>query len=99
MYSDIQKLRSTEKTADLLRLLSDPTRIRILKTLFAHPEGMCVYEIASAVGATPSATSHQLSKLERWSAVVCFREGQKICYELSTEPIVERIENVLEAAS
>ena len=47
--------------ADIFKVLSDPTRIRIL-SLLAHEE-MCVTCIADALGMTHSAISHQLRLL------------------------------------
>lgn len=95
MHSDIYLAEDVEHAADIARLLSDPTRLRILKLLFQNPEGMCVYEIAEEVGSSPSATSHQLAKLEAREIVCCYREGQKMCYELTAEPIVAYIKRTL----
>ena len=47
--------------ADIFKVLSDPTRIRIL-SLLAHEE-MCVTCIADSLGMTHSAISHQLRLL------------------------------------
>ena len=82
-------------TTETAKLLSDPTRVHILELLYEHREGMCVYEIAEEVGSSHSATSHQLSKLEARGIVRCYREGQKMCYELTKTPDVVRIEKIL----
>lgn len=84
------------QTAEAARLLSDPTRLRILSLLFDEPEGMCVYEIADKVGSSPSATSHQLAKLEANEIVICFREGQKMCYQITDTSLVKRIKKILD---
>lgn len=75
---------------DIAKILSDTTRVKILQTLMDHG-GMCVYEIAEVVGASQSATSHQLSKMEDKGLVECFREGQKMCYELTKSSLAKRI--------
>lgn len=82
-------------TAEVARILSDPTRLCILGVLFQNREGMCVHEIAEKVGSSPSATSHQLAKLEARGITLCYREGQKMCYELAETPIVTRVGDVL----
>ena len=75
---------------EVSRILSDANRVRILWDLKKNG-GMCVYEIAEEVGASQSATSHQLSKMEAKEIVVCFRDGQKMCYELTQEKKTKQI--------
>jgi len=84
-----------EESAELLKLLGDTTRLKILNLLFSEERDMCVNEIAHEVGASQSATSHQLSKLEALNIVCCFRDGQKVCYELTNKPIVGLIKKIL----
>lgn len=95
MHSDTRTIDPLSKAVDIAKLLSDPTRVRILKALFEAEEDMCVYEIAEKVGSSQSATSHQLAKLEAYGVVVCYREGQKMCYELTSSPLVEDIRKTL----
>ena len=53
--------RTVEALADTFRVLGDPTRVRILDAL---SEGeLCVCDIASLVGISESAASHQLRLL------------------------------------
>lgn len=82
-------------SAELLRLISDQTRLRILSTLFRENRHICVGELASLVGASHSATSHQLARLEAYNIVSCFRDGQMMCYEYTADPIVGTIKNIL----
>ena len=89
---------STQELTDIAKLLSDETRVRILRTL-EGTDGMCVYEIAEAVGASHSATSHQLAKLESRDVVVCYREGQKMCYELTNKTFAKKIINAIKILS
>lgn len=84
------------QAAEIAKLLSDPTRLKILQTLFNATGDMCVYEISEAVGSSQSATSHQLAKLEACKVVVCYREGQKMCYEVTDEPIVDQVKKALQ---
>ncbi|MBL1433991.1 winged helix-turn-helix transcriptional regulator [Candidatus Wolfebacteria bacterium] len=84
-----------EQSAELLKFLGDTTRLKILNTLFSEGKEMCVNEIADAVGASQSATSHQLARLEALNILCCFRDGQKVCYEFTSAPIVESVKNIL----
>lgn len=72
--------RSIVEVTETAKILSDETRVAILDILCRNPEGMCVFEIAEAVSASPSATSHQLAKLEAKNIVKGYREGQRMCY-------------------
>ena len=83
------------RTTAAFRLLSDPTRFRILCLLSKAKNGMCVYEIAEAVGISHSAASHQMSKLEARSVVKCYREGQSICYELQNSEFTKNLIRVM----
>jgi len=67
--------------ANLYKMLSDSTRIKILWAL--HNEEMCVCDLAVLLGMTKSAISHQL-KLLRLSNLVKFRKrGQMVFYSLA----------------
>jgi DNA-binding transcriptional ArsR family regulator len=70
--------------AERLKLLGDPTRLRLLAAL-ARAEELCVCDLTLIVGAggaptvTESAVSHALRGL-RLSGLVTFRKAQKIAY-------------------
>ncbi|MCV7067581.1 helix-turn-helix transcriptional regulator [Mycolicibacterium farcinogenes] len=67
--------------AEVLRLLSDPTRIRIILALRDHGE-LSVNRLAEVVGKTPTTTSQHLAKL-RWGRVVGVRQdGARMFYQL-----------------
>jgi predicted transcriptional regulator len=61
--------RTVEALADTFRVLGDPTRVRILDALAAGE--LCVCDIASLVGISESAVSHQLRLLA--ACVSCAR--------------------------
>jgi len=68
--------------SEIFGLLSDPTRISILKILLSGKE-FCVGSISKKVMLSLSATSHQLRKLEFLGVVSKCRYGQEICYCLN----------------
>lgn len=88
---------NVEQVAELLKLLGDATRLKILQLLFSGGKDMCVYEIAQGVGASQSATSHQLARLESLGIVSSFRDGQRVCYELTDAGITHSIKSILKA--
>ena len=65
------------RLAETFRVLGDPTRVRILQALSL--EELCVCDIASLLGTTKSAISHQL-RLLRSLRIVKFRKDGRIVY-------------------
>lgn len=71
--------------ADLFKVFSDSTRIKILYNLF-YTE-MCVLDIAKSLNMTQSAISHQLRILKQMKLVKNRREGKTIFYSLADDHI------------
>lgn len=75
--------RSAEElaqAAELFKILSDPTRMRIVDALLAAE--LCVCEIAEFVDMTQSAVSHQLRILRAARLVRYRKEGKNVFYSL-----------------
>lgn len=71
--------------ADLFKVFSDTTRIKILYALL--PGELCVADIAEAIGATQSAVSHQLRILKTSRLVKFQREGKNVLYSLADDHV------------
>lgn len=71
--------------ADLFKVFSDTTRIKILFALM--DKDLCVADIAETVGASQSAVSHQLRILKQARLVKFQREGKNVIYALSDDHI------------
>ena len=71
--------------ADMFKLFSDSTRVRILCAL-QHSE-MCVCDIAVALGMTKSSISHQLRQLRQTRLVRNRKEGKEVYYSLDDEHV------------
>jgi DNA-binding transcriptional ArsR family regulator len=71
--------------ADLFKVFSDSTRVRILCAL-QHSE-MCVCDIAALLGMTKSAISHQLRALRQTRLVKHRRDGKVVYYSLDDEHV------------
>ena len=72
--------------AETFRLLGDPTRVRILDAL-SHRE-LCVCDLASLIGLSESAVSHQLRLLRTLRLVRPRRDGRMIYYALDDRHIL-----------
>ena len=71
--------------ADLFKVFSDTTRIKILYSLMT--EERRVADIAETIGATQSAVSHQLRILKTARLVKFQRDGKSIIYSLADDHV------------
>lgn len=67
-----------------LRLISDPTRIRILRLL--EVEELSVVELQEVLGMGQSRISTHLSQLKKQNLVVDRRSGKNVIYSLNSDP-------------
>lgn len=80
--------------SDFFKILGDSTRISILFAIDKEP--MCVCDIASLLGMTKSAVSHQL-KILRQSDLVSYRKsGKNVFYTLADDHVRDIIEKAFE---
>ena len=75
----------TEKLAGVFKLLSVEARIRIVQVL--KRRGMCVTELTSQLGITPSATSQHLRVLRDARLVKFQKRGFNVYYSLDVQNI------------
>lgn len=68
--------------AERMALLADERRLRILFCLHAHP-GIRSSDLARAIGAHESTTSHALALLREAGWVLAVRSGRVVRYELA----------------
>lgn len=71
--------------AELFKVFGDSTRIRILHILFESD--ISVNDMASKLGMTQSAVSHQLRILKSSSLVKNRREGKQVIYSLADDHV------------
>lgn len=88
-------LEKVSKATTAFKILSDPTRFKILSLLFESKGELCVTDIAEQVNISHSAASHQLSKLEAHGIVSSYRDGQTVCYELNNNELVGNLKQVM----
>lgn len=71
--------------ADLFKVFSDSTRIKILYSLF--DENLCVSEIVDKISVSQTAVSHQLRILKQNHLVKYTRDGKSIIYSLADDHV------------
>lgn len=87
--------RAADAAADMLKVLANPSRLRILCALL--PGERCVSELEEALGASQSYVSGQLARMRAEGLVACDRDGRTIRYRLSDPrlaPVLERLYEV-----
>ena len=80
--------------ADLYKMFSDSTRIRILWAL--ANEELCVCDIAVLLGMTKSAISHQLRALRLANLVKYHKRGKEVYYSLADDHVKDIFEKGFE---
>jgi len=83
-----------ERLAELLGLLADPTRTRILFALGAVVE-LCVGDIAVALGVSEDAAGYGLKVLRMAGLVRGRKAGRSVCYRLAEGFPHEMLEHCL----
>ena len=71
--------------AEFFKVFGDATRLKILSVLLCSE--MCVYDIATLLGMSQSAISHQLRILKQNKLVKSRREGKSIFYSLADDHV------------
>ncbi len=98
IVNDVKEKMIEENTlydlADLFKIFSDTTRIKILYVLSEH--SMCVCDIATLLNMTVSAVSHQLKILKTAKLVKHKKEGKTVFYSLCDNHVKTIINNGLE---
>lgn len=101
--SAVQQARSAlpdetcvSRAAVFLKLVADPTRLKILSAL--NTCELCVCDLAAVVGISESAVSHQLRLLRTGRVVAYRKEGRVAYYRLLDQHVTALIESALEHA-
>jgi ArsR family transcriptional regulator, lead/cadmium/zinc/bismuth-responsive transcriptional repressor len=77
---------TVEAVAEVFKLLGDPTRVRLVDAL-SHGE-RCVCDLATLIGLTESAVSHQLRLLRGARLVRVRRAGRQAFYSLDDHHVL-----------
>ncbi len=80
--------------AELFKVFGDTTRTRILSALFETE--LCVCDLASLLGMTKSAISHQLRILRQTKIVKSRKSGKEVYYSLDDGHISRIFQTALE---
>jgi DNA-binding transcriptional ArsR family regulator len=76
---------SARDVADVFHLLADPTRVAIIHALSLAE--LCNCDLASILGVSESAVSHQMRELRLMKLVAAERRGRMVYYRLTDSHI------------
>jgi ArsR family transcriptional regulator, lead/cadmium/zinc/bismuth-responsive transcriptional repressor len=77
--------RILDDLADIFKILSHQTRLKILHALSSHE--LCVCDLAALLSMSESAVSHQLRPLRTMRLVRSRREGKLVYYALDDDHV------------
>ncbi|MDY6967316.1 MAG: metalloregulator ArsR/SmtB family transcription factor [Spirochaetota bacterium] len=88
------------RVADIFKVISDPSRLKIVMSLI-HGE-LCVCDLSAVSGISESAVSHQLRSLRNLRIVRNRRKGKVVYYRLDNDHIknliIQSLEHVIEGS-
>jgi DNA-binding transcriptional ArsR family regulator len=82
--------RTLNALAETFKVLSHPTRLKIIHALFSNE--LCVCDLAALLGSTESAVSHQLRLLRSMRLVKHRRAGKLAYYSLDDRHVHQLFE-------
>ena len=82
----------SDDVANLFKILSNPTRLRILHAL-ARKQELCVIELAAMVDMKAQAVSNQLQRLVDRKMLTCRREGTYSYYRIADSCVSELLDS------
>ena len=82
------------EVADLFKVFSDSTRLKILSVLLVKE--LCVCDISSLLGITISAISHQLKILRQAKLIKFKKVGKEVFYSLADNHVYQILNMALE---
>ena len=78
-------LELLEQTADMLRLLAHPHRLKVIEFLEDHKDGAPVHEIMEHVGLPHAATSQHLNQMKRVGLLCSERRAKEVLYAIADQ--------------
>ena len=94
LRSFIQEPESFQEVANLCRLLSDNSRVRIF-WLLCHCEE-CVMNLSALVGMSSPAVSHHLRQLKDSGLIVSRRVGKEVYYRAADTEVAQLLHQIIE---
>ncbi len=75
----------------LFKIFNDPSRLKILEAIKDHE--LCVCDLASLLGVSKSAISHQMTFLKQYKLVSSTKQGKMVYYRLYHHEVRDMIDH------
>ncbi len=79
----------------VFQMLSDATRVQLLRALSSRPHELSVNELAKAVGKHPATVSQHLAKLRMVRLVTTRQQGNQVFYRVANEHVSALVTDAL----
>lgn len=89
-----KRLNDVRPIADLFKVLSDETRLKIIYALSLEEE-LCVCDVATVIGSSNATASHHLRLLRNMGLADYRREGKMAFYRLQSDQARELLSQML----
>lgn len=83
-----------DELAQKLRIVGDPTRLKIMCLIFVDKK-ICVSDISKKLSISVASISHHLQSLSEEKLLEKTREGKNICYNLTDSDLVSDLKNFI----
>jgi DNA-binding transcriptional ArsR family regulator len=90
----MKKEEKLKSLVELFKATGDESRLEILCKIFEKKD-LCVSDLAKELGFSVAITSHHLKAMEATGLLSSSRSGKKICYKLSSKPIVSDLKKII----
>ena len=94
VQQNLPEMERLLQLADLFKTFGDGTRVRILYVLLEAE--VCVCDLATLLGMTQSAVSHQLRILKQARLIKARRDGKTVFYSLADDHVATLLRNGME---
>ena len=94
VQQNLPEMERLLRLAELFKNFGDPTRVRILYVLLEAE--VCVCDLATLLGMTQSAVSHQLRILKTARLIKARRDGKTVFYSLADDHVATLLRNGME---
>lgn len=84
-----------EATAAVFKALSDPTRLRILRTI-SHMQQLCECNIVPAFGLSQPTISYHLKVLREAGLITSERRGQWVWHQVNQRAVLKAVRSLTE---
>ena len=89
-------MNGIQELSEVFKVLSDPTRLRLVKLLSDHKGALCVNALARELNVTQSAVSQHLRVLRQTGFVKGERRGSSVHYSLAQDRLEQYTAQILE---